>query len=99
MTSFAFPVFFKKAVVLPLMALVIGAFGAFAGQDDIEFPEQTEALVAATTALFETVEGIPANDGLQMRIDGLAIPASLGSNLSKESNGHAQHTPLLKFNQ
>jgi hypothetical protein len=76
MTSFAFPVFLKKAVVLPLMALVVATFGAFAGQDDVEFPEQTEALVAATTALFETVEGAPSNDGLRIRIDGLAIPAS-----------------------
>ncbi len=78
--SSVFKEFCKTAIALPLVILVTGTLGACAAQDDVEvsgeFPEQTQALVTATSALFETVESAPAPNGTRIRIKGLAIPAS-----------------------
>lgn len=76
MTSFAFHLVLKRHVVFPLVALVAGAVSASAGQDGIEFSSETDALVAATTALFERVEAAPVSDGIELRLSGVAIPAS-----------------------
>ena len=81
MTSFTFHVDLKRLFVLPLVALVAGAVTACAGQNDAEFAEETDALVAATTALFESVESVPASGGIELRLDGIAIPASATPNV------------------
>lgn len=66
----------KRLCVSPLVALVAGTFSACAGQYVVEFADETDALVAATTALFESVEeAAAASDGIELRLDGIAIPA------------------------
>lgn len=63
-------------------ALALALFGAGSlavhGADQTaEFPEETRALVAATTALFEAVENTAPEPTPRIRIEGLAIPANL----------------------
>jgi|GEM_PF-1934407 len=103
MTSLAFHRLIRRAVALPLAALVAGTVGACAAQDDVEFPVQTEALVAATTELFETVESAPSTNGTQIRIDGIAIPASatVGPSITHafpSENGPVAHLTGYRIN-
>lgn len=101
--SSVFKQFCKSAIALPLVTLVAGTLSASAGQDDIEFPAQTDALVAATSALFEAVENAPSSNGTQIRVDGLAIPASqtLDDDLAAafpSENGPVQHLTGYRIN-
>lgn len=65
----------KRLFALPLAALVAGTVSACAGQGNVEFADETDVLVAATTALFESVEVAAASGGIELRLDGIAIPA------------------------
>lgn len=76
MMSGTFHMAAKRLFALPLVALVAGTVSACAGQNDVEFADETDVLVAATTALFESVEATPASGGIELRLDGVAIPAS-----------------------
>jgi hypothetical protein len=94
MTSFAFNVVLRRLFVLPLVVLVAGAVSACAGQDDMEFAEETDALVAATSALFESVESAPRSDGIELRLDGVAIPASVTASPDISEAFPAKHGPV-----
>ena len=68
--------FIKTAIALPLVALLAGACAVSADQSGVEFADETQALVAATSALFDAIESAPSGDFPQIRIEGLAVPAS-----------------------
>ena len=53
------------------------AISATGAEQPLEFPQETAALVAATTALFDAVENTESETVPRIRIDGLAIPASV----------------------
>ena len=94
MTSFAFHVMTRRLFALPLVALIAGTVSACAGQNDVEFSDETEALVAATTALFESVETAPVSDGIELQLDGIAIPASASPGPDVNNAFPAEYGPV-----
>jgi len=94
MTSFAFHVVLKRLFVLPLVTLLAGAVSACAGQEDVEFADETDAIVAATTALFESVEAASPSDGIELRLNGIAIPASAAAGPDVSAAFPAEYGPV-----
>lgn len=85
----------RAAQLLALAAITAGpayAVNAIAGE--VEFPQETQALVAATSALFDAVEAEADRPSVpRIRIDGLAIPASATTSdaVFPTANGPVRH--------
>lgn len=66
----------------------------FAAEQPLEFPQETAALVAATTALFDAVENSETETAPRILIEGLAIPASVALDDSATGLFPLDHGPV-----